>query len=155
MFAAARRPRFGRFLALLVPVPRRRCSSHAAAADVGDSVVKLSVTQREPDFFRPWTKASPSKISGSGVVIAGPRILTNAHVVMYASEVFVQLRKGGDQHTAKVMAIAPGIDLAIVELNDPNVLEGDHAAVAGRRAAAAQVASQRRTAIPPAATICR
>lgn len=95
-----------------------------AAGGVETSVVKLNVTKREPDFFKPWTKASPSKVSGSGVVIAGPRILTNAHVVMYASEVFVQLQKGGDQLTAKVTAIAPGIDLAVVELADPSGLEG-------------------------------
>ncbi len=98
--------------------------SLATAAGVESSVVKLSVTKREPDFFRPWTKASPSKVSGSGAVIAGGRILTNAHVVMYASEVFVQLRQGGDQHTAKVIAVAPGMDLAIVELEDPSALEG-------------------------------
>lgn len=94
------------------------------AAGVESSVVKLSVTKREPDFGKPWAKASPSKVSGSGVVIAGKRILTNAHVVMYASEVFVQLRQGGDQLTAKVTAIAPGIDLALVELVDPSGLDG-------------------------------
>ncbi len=93
-----------------------------AESEVEKSVVKLNVTKREPDYFRPWTKASPSKVSGSGVVIAGPRILTNAHVVMFASEVFVQLRQGGDQFTAKVKAIAPGIDLALVELDDPKAL---------------------------------
>lgn len=93
-----------------------------AASEVEKSVVKLNVTKREPDYFRPWTKASPSKVSGSGAVIAGSRILTNAHVVMYASEVFVQLREGGDQHTAKVVAVAPGMDLAVVELEDPSVL---------------------------------
>src|SRR5688572_22004559 len=47
-------------------------------ANIEDSVVKINVTARSPDFFRPWTKASPAKASGSGVVIAGPRILTNA-----------------------------------------------------------------------------
>ena len=98
-------------------------SPSRAAEDVEESVVKISVTKREPDQFRPWTKASPSKVSGSGVVIAGPRILTNAHVVMYASEVFVQLRQGGDQHTAKVISVAPGMDLAVVELVDSSVLE--------------------------------
>jgi S1-C subfamily serine protease len=92
--------------------------------DIADSVVKLNVTARAPDFFRPWTKAAPSKASGSGVVIAGPRILTNAHVVMHASEVLIQLRQGGDTHVAEVKAIAPGIDLAVVELKDPSVLEG-------------------------------
>lgn len=93
-------------------------------AAVEAAVVKLNVTSRAPDFFRPWTKAAPSKSSGSGVVIAGPRILTNAHVVMHASEVLVQLRQGGDQLRGKVTAIAPGIDLAIVELLDASGLDG-------------------------------
>lgn len=93
-------------------------------AAVEEAAVKLNVTSRAPDFFRPWTKAAPSKSSGSGVVIAGPRILTNAHVVMHASEVLVQLRQGGDQLRGKVIAIAPGIDLAVVELLDPAGLDG-------------------------------
>ena len=81
------------------------------------------VTQRQPDFLKPWTKAVPEKVSGSGVVIGRNRILTNVHVVMHASEVFVQLRRGGDQLSAKVKAIGPGMDLAIVELVDPGKLK--------------------------------
>ncbi|MEQ8837411.1 MAG: serine protease, partial [Lacipirellulaceae bacterium] len=95
----------------------------AAEPKIEAHVVKIKMTQRRPDFFRPWTKASPAKSSGSGVVISGNRILTNAHVVMYASQVLVQLQQGGDQLSAKVVAIAPGIDLAIVELLDPSALE--------------------------------
>lgn len=94
--------------------PKPRIESH---------VVKINITQRRPDFFRPWTKASPSKSSGSGVVISGSRILTNAHVVMYASQILVQLQQGGDQLSAKVVAIAPGMDLAIIELLDLSALE--------------------------------
>lgn len=102
-------------------------AAHATDSIEG-SVVKLLVTKREPDYFKPWTKALPEKVSGSGVVIDGKRILTNAHVVMHASEVFVQMRRGGDQMTAKVKAVGPGIDLAIVELVDPAPLK-DVAAV--------------------------
>jgi S1-C subfamily serine protease len=109
--------------ALLITFAALIADSACAVAEVEKSVVKISVTKREPDYFRPWTKASPSKVSGSGVVIAGPRILTNAHVVLFASEVFVQLRQGGDQHNAKVIAIAPGMDLAVVELVDPAPLQ--------------------------------
>lgn len=94
-----------------------------AADNIEPSVVKLLVTKREPDYFKPWTKAAPEKVSGSGVVIDGKRILTNAHVVMHASQVFVQMRRGGDQLNAKVKAIGPGIDLAIVELVDPDKLK--------------------------------
>jgi S1-C subfamily serine protease len=99
------------------------CDAVLAADHIESSVVKLLVTKREPDYFRPWTKAAPEKSSGSGVVIDGKRILTNAHVVMYASQVFVQLRRGGDQLNAKVTAIGPGIDLALVELIDPEPLK--------------------------------
>jgi len=82
------------------------------------NVVKLLVTKRAPDLFRPWTKAAPAASSGSGVVLVDGRILTNAHVAMHASQIFVQLRQGGDQLPAKVTALAPGIDLALVELLD-------------------------------------
>ncbi|MCA9234690.1 MAG: trypsin-like peptidase domain-containing protein [Planctomycetales bacterium] len=89
------------------------------AVDVADHVVKLLVTKRTPDFLRPWARSAPSKASGSGVVLPGGKILTNAHVVSYASEVLVQLRKGGDQLRAKVVAFSPDIDLALVQLDDP------------------------------------
>jgi S1-C subfamily serine protease len=117
------RSRYAALVLVLFTVAVGAWHGSASAAGVESSVVKLSVTKREPDFFHPWTKASPSKVSGSGAVISGRRILTNAHVVMYASEVFVQLSHGGDQHTAKVTAIAPGMDLAVVELVDPAVLD--------------------------------
>lgn len=121
------RPKFALIFALMAAyfVGPVTCGNVASAAPgVEQSVVKIITTQRQPDFYRPWTKESPDEISGSGVVIAGPRILTNAHVVSYASEVLVQLRKGGDKLPAKVTAIAPGIDLAVVELEDPSKLKG-------------------------------
>jgi S1-C subfamily serine protease len=105
--------------ALSVNIP---CRADESVPGVERSVVKVNVTKRGPDYFRPWAKANPSKSSGSGVVIAGRRILTNAHVVNYASEVLVQLRQGGDQLAAKVSAVAPGIDLAVIELNEPDKL---------------------------------
>ena len=117
-------------------------SAHAVDG-IEASVVKLNVTKREPDFFKPWTKAAPSKVSGSGAVIDGKRILTNAHVVMFASQVLVQLRQGGDQYAGKVTAIAPGMDLALVEL-DRHVEAGFVPGFGiGERVAAAQVAHQR------------
>jgi S1-C subfamily serine protease len=113
-----------RTLVFFVLVVCSRGDLPALASDsIEPSVVKLEVTKRDPDYFKPWTKAAPEKVSGSGVVIDGKRILTNAHVVMHASQVFVQMRRGGDQLAAKVKAIGPGIDLAIVELNDPEQLK--------------------------------
>lgn len=86
--------------------------------NVRNSVVKIHTTQRSPDIYKPWTKLAPSQISGSGVVIEGNRILTNAHVVTYASQVYVQPYQSAEKYPAKVVGIAPGIDLALLELED-------------------------------------
>jgi S1-C subfamily serine protease len=92
-------------------------SPSAKAADqVAKSVVKIHVTHREPDFLRPWNKGNAQDGSGTGVILEGQRILTNAHVVLYASQIFVQADQTTERVPAKVKAIAPGIDLAIVEV---------------------------------------
>ena len=85
---------------------------------VENSVVKIFATARYPDPFKPWTKQSPEEVTGSGVIIEGKRILTNAHVILYASQVEVQANQGSDKISAKVEAIAPGIDLAVLKLED-------------------------------------
>ena len=94
-----------------------------------NSVVKVFSTMRYPDPFKPWTKQAPSEATGSGVVIEGRRILTNAHVVLYASQVQVQANAAGDKISATVEAVAPGIDLAVLKLDDPSFFD-THPAVA-------------------------
>lgn len=88
----------------------------AASSVVEKSVVKVFATVRDADPYRPWTKGPPTEMTGSGVVIDGKRILTNAHVVGYASQVQVQANEAGVKIPATVEAIAPGIDLAILKL---------------------------------------
>ena len=88
-----------------------------------NSVVKIFSTMRYPDPFKPWTKQAPSEVTASGVVIEGKRILTNAHVVLYASQVQVQANEAGDKISATVVAIAPGIDLAVLQLDDPSFFD--------------------------------
>ena len=85
---------------------------------VENSVVKIFATVRSPDPFKPWTKQAPRDITGTGVVIEGKRILTNAHVALYASQVQVQANQSGDKISATIEFIAPGIDLAILKLED-------------------------------------
>src|SRR5579862_2347910 len=82
------------------------------------AVVKVFSTVRSPDIAKPWAKSAPREISGTGVVIEGKRILTNAHVVAYASQVEVQGNQSGDKVSATVVAFAPGIDLAVLKLED-------------------------------------
>ncbi len=92
--------------------------------EIAPSVVKIHTTARYPDFVRPWAKRAAEEVTGSGAVITGNRILTNAHVVRYASRLFVQLSQSSDRYPAKVLCVAPGLDLAVVELEDSKPLEG-------------------------------
>jgi S1-C subfamily serine protease len=106
------------------------CNAGAAPASEADqssalenSVVKIFSTMRYPDPFKPWTKQAPSEATASGVVIEGKRILTNAHAVLYASQVQIQANAAGDKLSASVLAIAPGIDLAVLQLDDPSFFD--------------------------------
>jgi S1-C subfamily serine protease len=85
---------------------------------IRESVVKISASMRYPDLTHPWTKHSPQEASGTGVVIDGKRILTNAHMVLYASQLFVESYQSSDKLPAKVEAVSPGIDLAVLRLED-------------------------------------
>ena len=104
------------FLASVAPAaaPADEPVSHEAE----NAVVKVFSTIRRPDIVKPWSKQAPGEASGSGVIIEGKRILTNAHVVAYASQVQVQGNGSGDKVSATVEAFAPGIDLAVLKLED-------------------------------------
>ncbi len=120
---------FPSLVLLLAPIPAVVQSASdprtgtASQGVVENSVVKIFSTLRMPDPTKPWTKNEPSEATGSGVVIEGRRILTNAHVVLYASQVQVQANQDGDKVQATVEAIAPGIDLAVLKLEDDSVFE--------------------------------
>jgi S1-C subfamily serine protease len=105
----------------LIAVSALAAVSVRAAANIPaleNSVVKVFSTARYPDLYKPWTKKAPAEISGTGVVIEGKRILSNAHVILYASQVQIQANQAGDKISATVEAIAPGIDLAVLKLDD-------------------------------------
>src|ERR1700722_18456359 len=77
------------------PATNAPAPADARADAVENAVVKVFSTVRYPDPYKPWTKQAPTEISGSGVVIEGKRILSNAHVVMYASQVQIQANHAG------------------------------------------------------------
>ncbi|HEX7511475.1 MAG TPA: trypsin-like peptidase domain-containing protein [Chitinivibrionales bacterium] len=101
----------------------------ASGDAVQNSVVKVFATMRMPDLFKPWSKQAPQEVSGSGVIIEGKRILTNAHMVLYANQIQVQANQSGDKVSATVVAVAQGIDLAVLKLDDESFF-ASHGALA-------------------------
>lgn len=109
-------------------VPAATGEAAAVEDPVAASVVKIYVTQRRPEFSKPWTKGQARDHSGSGVVIEGRRILTNAHVVLYATQIQVQAGEAAAKLNARVEFVAPGIDLAVLKLEDESFFT-DHPAL--------------------------
>jgi len=109
------------------PAPAAADAASNPAARISErvegAVVKIFSTMRYPDVGRPWTKQAPAEATGTGVVLEGHRILTNAHVVLYASQIQVQANQEGDKYSARVLAVAPGIDLALLQLEDESFFE--------------------------------
>lgn len=99
-------------------------ASPAWGDNLRDSVVKVFVTSNRMDYYHPWQSRGSSSMSGSGSIISGNRILTNAHVV--SDHTFIQVRKESNpkKYTAKLAAIGHDCDLAILTVDDPEFFEG-------------------------------
>jgi S1-C subfamily serine protease len=116
--------RFGMALVLLsVTTARPLRADDAVDPKIRKSVVKIFANPRQFDPFRPWTSGTAHDGTGSGVVIAGKRVLTNAHVVNHASQISVQPDKSSEKLPAKVEALTPGLDLAVLKLDDESFFE--------------------------------
>ena len=91
--------------------------------DIRDSMVKIYSVQIEPYYYDPWSMNRPTFSSGSGCVIEGRRILTNAHIVSDHS--FLQVRRHGDptKHTARVIAVSHAADLALITVEDKSFFD--------------------------------
>ncbi|MDF1577148.1 MAG: serine protease [Desulfobulbales bacterium] len=97
---------------------------HAEVGDIRDSVVKIFVVRNRPDYTNPWNMFGSTSVSGSGCVLEGNRILTNAHVV--SDQTFIQVRSFGKskKYVARVEAIAHEADLALLRVDDPDFFRG-------------------------------
>lgn len=95
----------------------------AAQDQIRDLVVKIHATQHAPDLLRPWTRSTPQQVTGTGVVIDGKRILTNAHVVRYATQIYVQPNQSASHIPARIEGMTPGMDLAVLKLDDESFFD--------------------------------
>ena len=95
-----------------------------AEKSVQSSIVKIYVVCNEPDYANPWNMKGPESFSGSGVVIEGNKILTNAHVV--SNQTYLQVRVNGepDKFEASVLAVSHEADLAVLTVEDPSFFDG-------------------------------
>jgi S1-C subfamily serine protease len=82
------------------------------------SVVMIRSVQQEFDYVTPWKQADMAQGVGSGFVISGRRILTNAHNA--SNNKYVEIRKEylAKRYPAEVAYIGHDCDLAILTVTD-------------------------------------
>jgi S1-C subfamily serine protease len=86
--------------------------------DISDALVKIEVVSTAYNYSAPWSMQPPRRGNGSGSVIPGKLIMTNAHVVSDAS--FIQVRRSGDPRRwrAQVVHVVHDADLAFLRVAD-------------------------------------
>jgi len=99
-------------------------SINLAQQNITSSIVKIYTVFNKHSYFRPWQMMGQESLSGSGCIIKGNRILTNAHVV--ADAMFIQVKRAGmaKKYTAEVEIVAHECDLAILGVKDKYFFAG-------------------------------
>ena len=98
-------------------------ASSPAEEQLRSAIVKVYTVVKTPNYSVPWS-SSIQQISGSGAVIPGHRILTNAHVV--ANCTFIEVQRYGERrrYIAHVEAVSHQLDLALLKVDDPSFFKG-------------------------------
>lgn len=94
------------------------------AAQPERSVVSIINFSQTPVWDAPWRFEQVQRATGSGFVVRGRRIMTNAHVVSWGKQILV--RRVGDPrlYNARVRFVGHDCDLALLEVAEPAFFEG-------------------------------
>ncbi len=87
------------------------------------AIVKIYTTAKIPNYQEPWSSSMRSS-TGSGSIIEGGYILTNAHVV--ANQAFIEVQRYGERkrYIAEVYAVSHQADLALLVVKKKQFFEG-------------------------------
>jgi len=109
-------------LSALWRVPAAR--SAAGLASPEKSVVLIRSVKQGFHHRTPWKTRGMTRTGGSGVIIPGPLVLTNAHNV--SDYRYLELRKENlaKRYPARVLFVGHDCDLAVLTVDDPTFFEG-------------------------------
>jgi S1-C subfamily serine protease len=106
------------------PVVTTARSLPATGSAVAESVVLVQVYRSRYDWSLPWRQEAVESSLGSGFLITGGRIVTNAHVVADARQVLVRRPDQANPFVAEVARVAHDCDLALLTVEDPAFAKG-------------------------------
>jgi len=89
------------------------------------SVVQIFTSFQEPNWSSPWIFEMPRRASGTGFLIDGNRIMTNAHVVAWTTQLVVRKYHDPKPYFAHVEFVGHDVDLAVIKIdNDASFYDG-------------------------------
>lgn len=105
-------------LLLLMPFSGGQAQARTMHELGRDAVIKIYVTHQRENYAMPWQGGAQGSGSGTGFIIKGRRILTNAHLVADAR--FLEVQKDGDarRYRATVQFVAHDCDVAMLAVED-------------------------------------
>ena len=98
-------------------------ATHIQANEAERSVIKIVNFSQKPDWIEPWKFSQVQPSAGSGFVIEGNRIMTNAHVVSWSRQILVFRYQDPQPYRAEIEFIGHDCDLAVLKVEDPNFFE--------------------------------
>lgn len=93
-------------------------------AGIDQAVARIVTHRQRPSWYTPWDFLSIQQGSGSGFVVEGGLVMTNAHVISDARLLLVFLQGDPNPHQAEVHAVGHDCDLALLRLVEPEALSG-------------------------------
>ncbi len=89
-----------------------------AIEEIPDAVIKISTFHQQYNQKMPWLTKKSISSSGSGFVIEGNLIITNAHVVTYSKYLEISKQNSSKKYVATIKHISHSLDLAMLEVSD-------------------------------------
>jgi len=117
---------------LILIAPILLITAAAAAQSVFDlqdsntlnkSVVLIRSVSQDFNYVTPWKQMSMAQGTGSGFVIEGNRILTNAHNISNYKYIEVKKQNIATRYPAKVQFVGHDCDLAVLTVIDPSFFD--------------------------------
>ncbi|CAA6696748.1 MULTISPECIES: S1C family serine protease [unclassified Lentimonas] len=94
------------------------------AAAPEQAVVQIINFAQQPNWIEPWRSTRVAQYTGSGFVIDGDRIMTNAHVVSWSKQILVRRHQDPKLYEAVIEHIGHDCDLAVLKVLDPAFYQG-------------------------------
>jgi S1-C subfamily serine protease len=93
------------------------------AAEPERSVIQITTFTQQPNWDAPWRFDSVRRMGGSGFVIKGKRIMTNAHVISWGKQIIVRRFQDPRPYVAEVEFVGHDCDLAVLTVADEHFFD--------------------------------